>query len=276
MGPAPAHEETIAKFATRNFGEPAFDRLIDPFISGIYAGDPFRLSISSTVLKSARELERKGGSIGWGIYKAGRERKLKQKEEEEMRARGEIQDIIDPDMPKVKGHSVGSFDEGLEVLPNRLGERLGDCVKLCWSLRSLSRNASGEYTMEFNTPDGAKQIRSRAVVLAIPAYHAATCLESDCPKAAASLRSIEYASLASVTAVYPRSALRDGACQGFGHLIPRKADVSKNLADAGMHGVLLAGNYTNSVAYAACVERGQDVGVEADAFLKAAESPVKK
>ena len=38
--PAPDREESVKEFVSRNLGSEAFERLIEPFCSGVYAGDP--------------------------------------------------------------------------------------------------------------------------------------------------------------------------------------------------------------------------------------------
>ena len=61
-----ADDESLAEFAKRRLGKEAYEKLIDPMASGIYAGNPETLSLKSCFPK-IYELEKKYGSLIRGM-----------------------------------------------------------------------------------------------------------------------------------------------------------------------------------------------------------------
>jgi len=220
--PMPDREESVKEFVTRNLGEEAFERLIDPFVSGVYAGDPATLSAEAAVGR-VQGLE-KAGSLVAGAIELFQER-ARQREEGPPR---------DPRLPEVKGQTVGSFRGGLQQFANALTENLtkgGTPVNLNWKLSSMSWDKEAKvHVLEYETPDGPKRVRSRSVVLTAPAYVAATLLKPTSAEAAATLEEIRYPCVGAVTVEYPLSAFRDpehgkGPVNGFGQLHPRSQGI---------------------------------------------------
>ena len=64
--PAGVADESIRAFVVRRMGQEAYDRLVEPLLTGIYAGDGAQLSIEST-FPQLRALERKHGSLLRGL-----------------------------------------------------------------------------------------------------------------------------------------------------------------------------------------------------------------
>jgi oxygen-dependent protoporphyrinogen oxidase len=65
----PSADESIAAFVRRKFGDELLDRLVAPFVSGIYAGDPEKLSLRAAFPK-LHEFETRYGSVLRGAMKS--------------------------------------------------------------------------------------------------------------------------------------------------------------------------------------------------------------
>ncbi|GMH20935.1 hypothetical protein Nepgr_022777 [Nepenthes gracilis] len=209
----PGHEESVEDFVRRNLGDEVFERLIEPFCSGVYAGDPSKLSMKAAFEK-VWNLEQKGGSIIAGVVKTMQERRNIPKPSR------------NPHLPKPKGQTVGSFRKGLITLPNAISARLGNKVRLSWKLSSIVKLVNGEYHLKYETQGGLISVRSRSVVMAIPSHVASTLLRPLSATAADALSKFYYPPVAAVSLSYPREAIRtecliNGELKGFGQLHPR-------------------------------------------------------
>ena len=116
-------EESVADFVKRRLNQEFLDQAIDALVAGVYAGDPYKLSVQQALPRLA-ELEARYGSLIKGqIFGAG-----------ERKRRGEIAKDRAPKF---------SFDEGLQVLPDTLHQQLGDSVRLNVSVTKLTQTSDG-------------------------------------------------------------------------------------------------------------------------------------
>ncbi|KAI5070259.1 hypothetical protein GOP47_0014602 [Adiantum capillus-veneris] len=218
LQPAPPnYEESVEEFVRRNLGAEVFERLIEPFCSGVYAGNPAKLSMKAAFGKVWR-LEELGGSIIGGTFKMIQEKKKNPAPPR------------DPRLPTPKGQTVGSFRKGLMTLPKAIAEKLGSSVKLNWKLESIQRASGGGYELFYATPEGMKAVFTKSVLLTLPSYAASNIVRQLSPSAADSLAKFYYPPVAAVTISYPKSAIRegrlvDGELKGFGQLHPRSQGV---------------------------------------------------
>ncbi|CAA7398615.1 unnamed protein product [Spirodela intermedia] len=215
--PPPSREESVEEFVRRNLGDEVFERLIEPFCSGVYAGDPSKLSMKAAFGK-VWKLEQTGGSIIGGTFKAIQERSKNPKPPR------------DPRLPTPKGQTVGSFSKGLAMLPNAIVSRLGDRVKLSWKLASIEKSEGKGYVLTYDTPEGVVSVAADCVVLTVPSYIASNLLRPLSNDAAEALAKFYYPPVAAVTISYPSESIRsesliDGQLKGFGQLHPRSQGV---------------------------------------------------
>ena len=225
-------EESIAQFVVRRLNQEFLDQAIDALVAGIYAGDPYQLSLPHAFPK-LKALEDKYGSLIKGqIFGAG--------------ARKRSGEIAKDRAPKF------SFDEGLQVLPDTLAAQLGDAVKLNttvtkltqiadgWALTVLENGREPQGNIEHPTSNIQHpifQIEHSAVIYCGTAHHLAELeirrtgvapvsfstkevgdRRDACPTAPFS--EIRYPPVASVVLGFRREDVAH-SCEGFGMLIPK-------------------------------------------------------
>jgi len=217
--PMPDREESVREFVTRNLGPEAFERLIDPFVSGVYAGDPSDLSAEAATGR-VQVLEKNGGSLVGGAIDFLQKQSTKKER--------------DPRLPEVKGQTVGSFRGGLQQFASGMADYLkkNDTeIELNWKLDSYSWDeAKEEHVLQYTTDKGKETLRSKAVILTAPAYVTSDLLRPTSADAADALAEIKYPRVAAVTVEYPKSAFREpehgkGIVNGFGQLHPRSQNI---------------------------------------------------
>ena len=203
-------EESIAEHVRRRLGHEMLDWLIDPFISGVFAGNPERLSVRAAVPKIyALEVEY-GSMILGGIARMkakSRHQKL------------QLQQGIEP----LDG-AMMSFSGGLHQLPEVLAQQLGPAVKLNAQVDSLTYSAEFGYQAR----SGDEIWQAPQVVLAVPAHQVArliddlaTADEALLTRAMEFLRDIDYPAVASITMAFEKRQIKH-ALDGFGCLLPTK------------------------------------------------------
>lgn len=195
----PSEEESIADFVRRKFGHEILEYLVSPFVSGVYAGDPERLSLRAA-FPTLDEWERQYGSVLRGAMKS-RSSKTGSK----------------------TPPALCSFRRGLGTLVQTLATKLGPSLSTGARASMISRCRIDNHT-NYQVPfskDGRQQaLAGRAVVLAVPAYIASHLVVSISESAAAALSGIAYASVAVVGAAY-HERQAGAPLDGFGVLIPR-------------------------------------------------------
>lgn len=197
-----AYEETVASFVERRLGREFLDYAVDPFISGVYAGDPAQLSVEAAVPR-IHQLEQEYGSLIRGAIALGKASK-------------------NAGMPA--GRQI-SFDEGMAVLPATLAAALpAGTVRTGRRAVAIERTGDG-WSVVFEGDGGGPAVDTAgALVLAVPAADAARLVDPLSAEAARHLRSIPYASIVSVALGYRRDDVAH-ALDGFGFLIPRVEQV---------------------------------------------------
>jgi oxygen-dependent protoporphyrinogen oxidase len=212
-------EESIREFVTRHLGAETFERVIDPFVSGVYAGDPDELAMGSA-LKKIHRLEGLG-EYGPGLVSGAIARFAEVAQEKK-------DNPSDPAWPTYKGGQLGSFRKGLQTLAYGVERYLGE--ERVWkssSVESIVKLDDGRYQVTIQKDNAATVVIAKSVCLTSPTR--VTCkLAADLIPAAARLSEVYAPPVASVTMGYKKEWFRElpGAkpgkpLVGFGHLMPR-------------------------------------------------------
>lgn len=209
---APEPDESIADFVRRKFSATLLERLVAPFVSGVYAGDPEKLSLRAA-FPILYEAEVASGSIIRGAFAVLKQRKAKK-----------------GNTPQEKP-TLQTFRQGNETLIRALAKKLGEhlvCNVQVTSIEPLDpgRDAKASRFLVFlRTPRGAEKIETERLILAIPPNAAGNLLASLNPTFEAQLNPMEYAAVGVVSLGYRKEDVSHGLA-GFGFLVPRSAGLS--------------------------------------------------
>ncbi len=183
-------DESVNDFIGRRLGREVADRIVEPFVGGIFAGSGARLSVSAA-FPALWRWEREHGSLLRGALASRRSRPA------------------GPHTPR----GLVSFRDGLETLPRALAASVGNALRPATSAYSLAPDAGGWIV---HTPSG--DIQAARVILAAPAHQAAKIVARFAPAAARSLEAIPHPPLAVLHLAWPESA-SPRPLRGFGHLV---------------------------------------------------------
>ncbi|MEU0004485.1 protoporphyrinogen oxidase [Streptomyces sp. NPDC006314] len=214
----------VGEYVAARLGREVVDRLVEPLLGGVYAGDAYRISMRSAVpqlfraahthdslTEAVREIQAKAaaarqtGPVFMGID--GGVGTLPLAVAESVRARG---GEILTGTPVRELRRGGTAERGA-VSESRAPGAAGGAD---------ARHGAGAAQPDaaWRVVAGDRVLHADAVVLAVPARAAADLLRAESPGAAADLAAVEYASMALVTLAYRRADLR--LPEGSGFLVP--------------------------------------------------------
>jgi protoporphyrinogen/coproporphyrinogen III oxidase len=181
-------DSTLYDLICERFGTEVADYALDPFVSGVYAGNPKELLADLCFPVLGKNIQTYG-SILKGFIKNPPKRRV----------------------------SI-TFSQGLKMLTERLtskvhNKRYGCRVEAIESL-------DNKWNLSVTTPQGKENIACDRVVLALPAYEAAAIVRSFSPEWAQRFDAIEYPMVRNMHLVYKKNQL-DSVPEGFGALHPR-------------------------------------------------------
>jgi oxygen-dependent protoporphyrinogen oxidase len=190
-------DESLGTFVSRRLGREAYENLIEPLMSGIYAGDGDQLSLAST-FPYLRDLELKYGSLARGALQM-------RKQSNGKAALGSRSAFLTP-------------TTGLAEIVEALVESLKSKVELRLNTRVVSISRPSTFDIRLDT---GEHINADAIILATPAFISGQLLASFDPELGSTLMNIPYASTATVSLAYRLSDVPRNL-DGYGYVIPRR------------------------------------------------------
>jgi oxygen-dependent protoporphyrinogen oxidase len=189
-----AVEESVGAFVRRRFGDEVLAYLANPFVSGVYAGDPDALSMRHALPKLYAIEQEHGSMLAAMVAQVRASRQT---------------------TASVARGSVFSFPRGLGELTEALAQRLAGRVCTTTPVRRIGRRAF-QWIVGTEQGDG----RFAGVIFAAPA-HAFGDIELGCDEGQRlrEAAAIEYAPVAVVVLGFPRGAVAH-PLDGFGMVIP--------------------------------------------------------
>ncbi|MEU0207180.1 protoporphyrinogen oxidase [Streptomyces canus] len=184
----------VGAYVAARLGREVVDRLIEPLLGGVYAGDAYRISMRSAV-PQLFQVARTHTSLTEGVR--------------EIQARMAANQQTGPVFMGIEG-GVGTLPP---AVADSVRARGGEIVTGA-PVTELRREPSGGWRVVA----ADRVLHADAVIVAAPAPAAAGLLRAEAPEAATELDTVEYASMALVTLAYRRSETALPAGSGF--LVP--------------------------------------------------------
>ncbi|UUU30187.1 protoporphyrinogen oxidase [Streptomyces sp. CA-210063] len=199
----------VGEYVAARLGREVVDRLVEPLLGGVYAGDAYRISMRSAVPQ---------------LFQAARTHTSLTEAVREIQERAAAAQQTGPVFMGIEG-GVG----GLPLAVAASVRARGAEILTRAPVTELRREGSGGWrvvtggTRTTGSGGGtgaadARVLHADAVVVAVPAPVAADLLRAEAPAAATELAAVEYASMALVTLAYRRADLT--LPEGSGFLVP--------------------------------------------------------
>lgn len=187
----------VGSYVADRLGREVVDRLVEPLLGGVYAGDAYRISMRAAV-PQLFEAVKEGGPLLDGVLRI----------QERAAARQQT------------GPVFQGIEGGIGTLPGAVADTVragGGEILTETPVLGLTRTGEG---WDVRTDSGV--VTADAIVLATPAWSASTLLAAECPAASVELAAVEYASMALVTMAFRRTDIENTEAlrERSGFLVP--------------------------------------------------------
>lgn len=202
---ADGYYQSIAEFVTKRLGSEFLDYAINPFVAGVYAGNPEDLSVKSAFPK-LYALEEDYGGLIVGTIKSIRKGKK----------RGE---------QSKQSAKMLSFKDGMEVLPEAIAKNLGSRVRLNADVVSVRKTGEGKFGVTYKDDGQTLTLLADVVLSTVPAFKAADLFSDFDDKFKDHCADIYYPPVLVLCLAYNKTDVGQ-PLDGFGFLVPSKEEKS--------------------------------------------------
>jgi oxygen-dependent protoporphyrinogen oxidase len=192
--------QSISEFVKRRLGREFLDYAVNPFVAGIFAGNPDDLSVQSALPKLYR-LEELYGGLFKGMVLGAKERKNRA-ESSKQRAR------------------MFSFKKGMQSFPAAIAAELGNRIRYDCKVENAVK-LGRKFKVLYRRNQRLEEIITDIVLSAVPAYHAASIFDDGENKLSDHLNKIYYPPVKVLYLGFRKEAV-GRILDGFGFLIPEK------------------------------------------------------
>lgn len=193
-------DETLGSFVTRRLGQEALDKIAEPLIGGIHAGDPDQMSLKATFPRFI-QMEQNHGSLIKAML-AGKKNMPKPKP---------------PEPGKPRKTFFMTFKEGMAELTDTIAGNLDKSKILTGkTVEKISKDAEGKYTVYI---EGMDPVVADAVIVTAPAHEAAEIVKDLDAELYKNLAGIPLATSATVNLAFKRSDVNE-TLEAFGFIVP--------------------------------------------------------
>lgn len=194
------YNQSISEFVTRRLGKEFLDYAINPFVAGVYAGNPDKLSVKSAFPKLYRLEELYGGLIK-GTLKGARERKKSGEKSKQDAA-------------------MFSFVDGMVTLPRAIHNEFEDKVFLSAKVTSVMK-VNNKFKIIYNQNGSESELEADLVISTAPSYVTSKIFNNIDSELSNHLNKVYYPPVMVLYIGYDKKDIGQ-PLDGFGFLIPSK------------------------------------------------------
>ncbi len=197
------YNQSLGEFVSRRLGREFLENVIDPFVSGVFAGDPMKLSVKSAFPKLYR-LEEVYGGLVKGMIGGAKERRAAKKRNEESK----------------QSAKMFSFRSGMGILPKTIAAQFPEKIIYNCFIKSVKKNESG-WEITYEKGGEALTMKCDVVLSTLPAHIATTVFSDLDPVLSRHFSEIYHPPVKVLYVVFKKNQIRT-PLDGFGFLIPGK------------------------------------------------------